>query len=212
MNNIKDIKNIFYINLESRTDRRQHFENQIKLLGIKATRFSAIKHACGAIGCSMSHLSLLKFAKNNDLDHILIMEDDITFLNPFIFINSLNYFLSSNIDFDVLLIAGNNKGFYTKINDSCIKITKCKTTTGYLVKKQYYDKLIQNIEFGIYNLSQNFNNLNYYAIDEYWRKLQVIDKWYLLTPLTVVQRPDYSDIEKGFVNYDKVMLNLDKKI
>jgi hypothetical protein len=52
--------------------------------------------------------------------------------------------------------------------------------------------------------------LIYYTIDQYWKILQNKDNWYLLTPLTVVQRPDISDIEKQQTNYIKCMLDLDK--
>jgi GR25 family glycosyltransferase involved in LPS biosynthesis len=208
---MKDITNIFYINLDSRPDRKTHFEKEIKKIGLQATRFNAIKQKSGAVGCSMSHLALLKYAKNNNLDHILIMEDDICFLNPEVFMNSFNSFLSNNIDFDVLLIAGNNMEPYTKINDFCVKIQKCQTTTGYLVKQHYYDKLIENIEAGIKNLLNDITKTNDFAIDQYWTKLQITDKWILLTPLTVTQKPDYSNVEKRIINYNRVMLDLDKK-
>lgn len=211
MKSIKDIKNVFYINLDTRPDRKSYFEKEITKIGLNVTRFEAIKHACGACGCSMSHLTLLKLAKQQKMDHILIMEDDIMFLNHEVFINSLNTFLSNNINFDVLLISGNNMGEYTRIDDTCVKITKCQTTTGYLVKSHYYDRLIENIEDGINKLLKNFNRLNDYAIDQYWNHLQLLDKWYLLTPLTVTQRPDYSNIEKRYTNYGRVMLDLDKK-
>jgi glycosyl transferase family 25 len=213
MKSIKDIKNVFYINLDTRPDRKSRFEIEIKKLdfAVAVNRFNAIKHACGAVGCSMSHLALLKLAKHTNLDHILIMEDDIMFLNPEIFTNSINNVLSGGTDFDVLLISGNNMGDYNRIDDFCVRITKCQTTTGYLVKNHYYDKLIENIEQGINNLLQNFNRLNDFAIDQYWGNLQKIDKWYLLTPLTVTQRPDYSDIERRHTNYNRVMLDLDKK-
>lgn len=210
MDNIKDIKYIFYINLESRKDRRIHFENQMLLIGLNAIRFNAIKHNYGAIGCSLSHLMLLKYAKEHNLDHILIMEDDIMFLNPNIFINNLNNFLMNHKEFDVLLLAGNNMGHYNVIDDNCIKITKCQTTTGYLVKNHYYDKLINNFEESTNNLINNIKSVGTYAIDQYWNKLQMVDNWYLLTPLTVTQRPDYSDIEKKNTNYNSVMLDLDK--
>ena len=49
-----------------------------------------------------------------------------------------------------------------------------------------------------------------YAIDKYWFNLQSIHKWYLIVPLTVTQREDYSDIEKRPTNYTPVMLDLDK--
>ena len=213
MNNIKDIKditNIFYINLESRPDRKSHFQNEMKKIGWNATRFNAIKHTSGALGCSMSHLSLLKYARDKQMEHILIMEDDICFLYPDIFINNLNKFLSEEKEYDVLLIAGNNMGPYDRISDVCVKIKKCQTTTGYLVKRNYYDKLIANIEEGVKYLSNNLNRLNDFAIDQYWNKLQLEDNWLLLTPLSVTQRPDYSNIEKRVINYNRVMLDLDK--
>jgi len=49
-----------------------------------------------------------------------------------------------------------------------------------------------------------------YAIDKYWFQLQQRDKWYLVIPLTVTQREDYSDIEKRATNYSRAMLDLDK--
>jgi glycosyl transferase family 25 len=211
LNNISDIKNIYYINLDSRKDRKMYFENQMKLVGLTATRFNAIKHSIGAIGCSMSHLELLKMAKAKNLDDILIMEDDITFLNPNIFINSLNNFLINNKNFDVLLIGGNNMGEYTLIDEYNVKIKKCQTTTGYLVKKHYFDILIENIDYGIQNLLKNPRRLNDFAIDQCWNILQLKDDWRLLTPLTITQRADYSDIEKRITNYNRVMLDLDKK-
>jgi hypothetical protein len=50
-----------------------------------------------------------------------------------------------------------------------------------------------------------------YAIDKFWFVLQAVDKWFLIIPLTVVQREDYSDIEKKRINYQKIMTDLDKK-
>jgi hypothetical protein len=49
-----------------------------------------------------------------------------------------------------------------------------------------------------------------FAIDKYWFTLQSKHDWYLLTPLTVTQREDYSDIEKRATNYSRAMLDLDK--
>ena len=50
----------------------------------------------------------------------------------------------------------------------------------------------------IYTKPQRNNptNKTQYAIDKFWFGLQGIHNWYLITPLTVVQREDYSDIEK----------------
>lgn len=210
MNSINDIKHAFYINLQTRPDRKQHVESQLNSIGIKAERFNAIKMKNGAVGCSMSHLKILENAKANNLDHVLIVEDDILFTDPQLFINQLNKFLSIHNNFDVLLIAGNNLPPYKKIDDTCIKVSMCQTTTGYLVKKHYYDILIDNYRTGILKLMQKPNEHKFYAIDKYWFSLQAKHNWYLIIPLTVTQREDYSDIEKKATNYTPVMLDLDK--
>jgi GR25 family glycosyltransferase involved in LPS biosynthesis len=210
LNSLTDIKNIFYINLDRRTDRKYHIENQLKLLNWNAKRFSAISHKIGALGCSLSHLSLLKYARSMDLDHILIMEDDVTFLDPVLFLNNLAIFLEKHKNFDVLLLAGNNMGDYQRIDEHCVKVSHCKTTTCYLVKKHYYDTLIHNFEVGVNLFILNPNKYLFYAIDEYWTLLQKKDNWFLLTPLSVIQKPDISDIEKRVTNYSNMMLDLDK--
>lgn len=213
LNSISDIKHCFYINLESRPDRKQHVQKQLTNIGIieKSIRFNAIKLKNGAIGCSMSHLKCIETAKKNGWPHVLIIEDDITFLNPELFIKQINNFLSNHILWDVLLIAGNNMPPYNKIDDSCVKVTRCQTTTGYLVKSHYFDTLIHNFKEGLnLLLKEPIQHVNY-AIDKYWFQLQKRDLWYLIIPLTVVQREDYSDIEKRQTNYTKIMTDLDKK-
>ena len=210
MNSISDIKHAFYINLLSRPDRKQHVENQLKKIGMNAERFNAIKMANGAIGCSMSHLKIIETAKANDWGHVLIVEDDILFTNPSLFINQFNKFLSKHKSFDVALIAGNNVPPFKQIDDTCVKVTRCQTTTGYLVQKHYYETLIDNYKKGILQLMKNPDKPVIYAIDKYWFNLQQIHNWFLITPLTVTQREDYSDIEKRPTNYTQVMLDLDK--
>jgi glycosyl transferase family 25 len=211
MNSIENIKHAFYINLESRVDRKQHVEIQLKNIGVSANRFNAIKLTNGAIGCSMSHLKCLEIAKQNNWEHVMIVEDDILFLNPNVFKNQLNKFLKNHNDFDVVLIAGNNVPPYQKIDDSCVKVYRCQTTTGYIVKNHYFDTLICNIREGISKLIKSPEQHVLYAIDKYWFQLQEKDNWFLITPLTVTQREDYSDIEKRPTNYTRVMTDLDKE-
>jgi len=211
MHSIKDIIHAFYINLEARTDRKEHVEKELANIGINAARFNAMKLTNGAIGCSMSHLKCIEIAKQNDWDHVMIVEDDILFLNPEVFKTQLNKFLKKHQIFDVLLIAGNNMPPYQKIDDSCVKVCRCQTTTGYIVQRHYYDVLISNIKEGIQKLMRNPEKHVQYAIDKYWFKLQERGNWFLVTPLTVTQREDYSDIEKRHTNYTNVMIDLDKE-
>jgi len=210
MKSIDDITNIFYINLEHRTDRKEHVEYQLSLLGLSGQRFNAIKMENGAIGCSMSHLKLLQNALTNKLEHILIVEDDITFLKPEIFKSQLNKLLASGRKWDVILFAGNNMGQYEHVDDTCIKVSRCQTTTGYLVNGHYIKVLAQNVKMGLTHLINNPSEARKFAIDVFWFVLQKESNWFLITPPTVVQREDYSDIEKKHTNYSELMQDLDK--
>ena len=201
---------VMYINLDSRQDRKEHVERELKKIDVNdPERFKAINLDNGALGCSMSHLKCIEIAKQREYDYILICEDDIEFLNPELFLTQLNKFLDSNVSWDVVLIAGNNMLPYKHINNTYIQVYNCQTTTGYIVQKQYYDKLIKNYKEGIQNLIKNPNN-NEYKIDKHWFKLQRIDNWFLIIPLSVVQREDYSDIEKKTTNFKKYMLDYNK--
>ena len=139
MNSIADISHAFYINLDSRPDRKAHVERQMSNIGIPVSRFKAIKLSNGALGCSMSHLKILEFAKINNLPHVLIVEDDILFTDVSLFTTQFNKFLELHKDFDVVLISGNNLPPYKNIDETCVKVTQCQTTTGYLVQNHYYD-------------------------------------------------------------------------
>ena len=212
INSLADIKNIFYINLEHRTDRKERVEKELLKIGIRAQRFNAIKMENGAIGCSMSHLRILQDAQKNNLDHILIVEDDITFLDPELFKNQLNKFFETHKNnWDVILLAGNNMPPYKNIDDTCIQVSRCQTTTGYIVNGQYIKTLLQNVKIGLTHLINKPTEHSKYAIDKYWFILQQLYKWYLIVPLTVVQREDYSDIEKRVTNFEKHMLDVDKE-
>lgn len=208
---LDDIKNTFYINLVHRTDRKEHVEQELEKIGIKGTRFNAIKMTNGAIGCSMSHLKILEDAKKNNLDHVLIIEDDITFLNPNLFKEQINNFFELHKNkWDVILFAGNNIPPYTTIDDTCVKVSRCQTTTGYLVNGHYINVLATNIKMGLTHLLNKPTEKHKYAIDRFWFILQGSSNWYLITPLTVVQREDYSDIEQKVTNYQEMMQDLDK--
>lgn len=201
------LKNVYYINLEERTDRKKHIEKQLESLGWCYERFNAIKTKSGRVGCSMSHLKLLTMAKEKNLPYIVIIEDDIHFTNIQKFNELYKHFVDTNIDYDVYLLAGNLRPPVQRINPHLLKISLSYTTTGYIVKQHYYDTLIQNIKGGIQKLLQNVND-GMSAIDVNWIPLQRKDKWFISYPRTVTQLAnDFSNIENRVVNYDRVMLD-----
>jgi GR25 family glycosyltransferase involved in LPS biosynthesis len=210
------IQHTFYINLSSRTDRKSHVESQLESIGIlNYTRFPAIALPNARAGCSFSHLKCLQIAETNNWEHVLIVEDDIEFVNPSVFKEQLHKIMADSAFFktlDVLLFGGNNIPPYEKFpnRDTCVKISRCQTTIGYLVNRHYYKSLIANISEGLEWLLKHPDEHVKYAIDKWWFSLQLKDQWYLIIPLTVTQRPDFSDIEQKNTNYTKLMLDLDK--
>ena len=181
--------------------------NEFNKLNVIPTRFNAIKTESGAIGCTLSHIKCLEIAIEKGLENIFICEDDITFLNSELFLNNLNKFNKKIKDWDVLIIGGNVVKPYREIDNCCLRIVNCQTTTGYIVNKQYYKVLLQNFREGVKQLIRNPNLIKKYAIDIYWKNLQVKDKWYMIYPLTVTQYENYSDIEEGITNYNHLMLD-----
>jgi GR25 family glycosyltransferase involved in LPS biosynthesis len=205
------LKNVLYINLAERTDRKEYVEKQLQSVGLRGERFAAVKLQNGAAGCTMSHIQCLELAKKRNWDHVIIVEDDITFLNPGLFATQLNLFLSSHKTWDVVLFGGNLIPPYTKVDSCCVQVEHCQTTTGYLVKKHYYEILIQNFKDGLRNLLKEPENKKMYAIDRFWFSLQERHKWYLIIPLTVTQKEnDFSDIEQKNTNYSRLMLDMNK--
>ena len=79
------------------------------------------------------------------------------------------------------------------------------------MKNHYYDTLIENMKEGVKKLLNEIENKQQYALDIYWKQLQVRDNWFMIVPPTVIQYEDYSDIEGRHVNYRGLMTDLDKE-
>ena len=200
------MQHVLYINLKKRTDRKIHADMQFHKMGICAERVDAVECSTGTIGCALSHIKCLELAKSRQWSHVCICEDDILFTNPKRVKNTAN-FLFEYGTWDVLLLGANIAPPFFKVSECCMRVANAQTTTGYIVKQHYYDTLIRNIKEGISNLLQYPIHKNLYAIDIYWKRLQRKDIWFIITPLSVVQYPDYSDIEQRNVNYVKHMLD-----
>jgi GR25 family glycosyltransferase involved in LPS biosynthesis len=203
LRNFHDITNVLFINLDSRTDRRTHFELQFSEIGFHPQRFAAIQNARGAIGCTMSHIACMETAIQNNWDHVLVCEDDATIISPDQLVHQVNHFFQRfNDSWDVLLLAGNNYQPFRQESSEAVRVANCQTTTAYLVRRPYFETLLANFKEGLSKLK---------AIDQYWKLLQRTDRWYLIVPISVIQRSDFSDISKRHVDYSDVMTQINKK-
>jgi GR25 family glycosyltransferase involved in LPS biosynthesis len=199
---------IFYINLKKRPDRKSKLELELKKLSeikkykIQNIRINAIESKHGAIGCAKSHVKALQKAKNENLDHIIVMEDDMKLKN----VNLRKYFdlINSIKNWDVIILSGHGSKKY--INDDISKAQGILTTGMYIIKNHYYDILIDNFNESITNmekLEKNTENREKWAIDTNWQKLQKKDNWLIFNEIMAFQRPDYSDIVNNKVDYTK---------
>jgi hypothetical protein len=213
-NNKYLLENVYYINLKESKERRIETENELRIMNWKFQRFDGVKVTDGRIGCSISHLKVIEMAKQNNLEYVVIVEDDIQFTQPEKYNNMLNDFKdfmkSNNADYDVLLIAANildKVNGVIPINNYIHQAKTSYCTAGYIVKKHYYDKIIANYKESIKLLIENPTIGAKYEIDVYWVNLQLVDKWYVIYPRTVNQRPSHSIINGTFVNYSSVLLD-----
>lgn len=206
-----DIKHVLYINLDARIDRRNHFEMEFNKMGLQTQRFPAIKKSNGAVGCSMSHIACLELAIQNKWDHVLICEDDATITNPGQLVYQVNQFFKNfGEHWDVLLLAGNNYQPFRQMSPECVRVGNCQTATCYLANSHYFETLLNNFKKGLREL-ETTNDQPKYAIDQYWKQLQRLHRWYLIVPISVIQRSDYSNICNQHVDYRKDMLAVNKK-
>jgi hypothetical protein len=205
-------EHILYINLDHRTDRKDRVLSELAKIGImNPERFSAIKMAAGNVGCTLSHIRCIELAKQREWSQVLICEDDITFIDAGLFLTSLGKFLESESSWDVLVLGGNNCPPFSVVSEYYVRVHNIQTTTGYIVKKEYYDVLLANFKEGLEKLLREPEKKKLFSIDIWWKHLQQRDRWFLLTPLTVVQAYDYSDIECRVTDYRGMMLDLDKR-
>lgn len=200
-------KNHFYINLDRREDRNNNTIRQLKKIGIdNPNRFKAIENDMGIVGCGLSHIKVIQKAKELGWDHIVVFEDDIDIIEPRLLKIKVKNLM--NKEWDVLMLGGNNFKPFTVIDKDCIKVNKCFTTTAYIIKSHYYDTWIDNLKEGVKKLMETGDRQ--YSLDLYNHSLQRKDNWLLLTPICIIQKKMYSDIENKRVDYQDLMLNYDK--
>ena len=197
----KYIDKIFYINLDKRTDRRIQIEAELERMDLSGERFEAIYNSRGALGCTLSHLEVIKIAKQRVYNNILILEDDFEFLlTKEEFKKIMTEFFESSLSYDIVMLAYNGRSDPSFNNGIVSRVKNAGTTAGYIVHNKLYDKLIENYETSYTNLLKT-NYYNDWAIDKYWYYLLKDREWYLFNNRIGKQRESFSDIEKKVVNY-----------
>lgn len=194
------IDKVVYINLDHRQDRRdimKKFFDEGKIPEDKIHRFPAVKRKNGALGCIESHAEVLRLAKRNKWKNVLILEDDLQWLNFEEGYKQLEE-LVEKPDWNVIMLVG----WYS--NYKFPRIYNAANTGAYLVNSNYYDKLLANREESVKKIrSFNFliaGNQSKWNADVWWNRIMKVDIWYAIYPCICCQTNTYSDISKTTYN------------
>ena len=194
--------NIIYINLEKRVDRREHIENELNKFQLNFERFEAIYNDSGILGCTKSHLEVLKLAKKHGWKSVLILEDDFTFLvSREEFEYEITQLLNSKVDYDVCMLAYNLTESEVSNYDFLLKVREAQTASAYIVKDHYYDVIINLYEEAVPLLGQTGEHWNY-ANDQCWKLLQRKDNWICTKTRIGKQIAGYSDNTCKYTDYN----------
>jgi hypothetical protein len=188
------VDKFIYINLDHRKDRKKIMETffekgQIPLE--KVIRFPAIRTPMnGGLGCLRSHAECLRMAKQEGWKNVLILEDDLEWLDFESEYPKLEE-LTKLPNWDVIMLVG----WYWRYEFP--RIYGANNAGAYLVNSSYYDTLLENRQQSINGMvKRKFgftpNKLKYEA-DNNWKSLQKIHNWYGMNPCICRQVDGFSD-------------------
>mgnify|MGYP003336800866 CR=1 FL=1 len=201
---MKFLDHIVFINLENRHDRLAQITGELEKMGLTATRFNAILKQSGIVGCGLSHLAVIKMARDNNWPYVLILEDDFTFeVDKETLITQVESLAeySDTHPLDVCFFSYNmQKSEPITGTEVFIKALDCQTSSGYLIMNHYYTKIIELYEWAMPFLEKT-NQHWIYANDVVWKKYQPTDNWIAFKNRIGKQRASYSDNSCCFMDY-----------
>ena len=192
--------NAFYINLDSRTDRREQFEEECCKLNLLVERFPAVARTPGGLGCSYSHRDVIALAKKREYPYVIIFEDDFEFL---VSREEFDGVISSlPEDFDVVMLSYDLQK-HEPYNQRFGRVMEVQSASGYVVSSKFYDTLLSTWERSLEEYEKHPYCHWLYINDQSWKPLQPNSRWYYSLLRVGKQRASWSDISNGFVDYGK---------
>eukprot|EP00747_Dinoflagellata_sp_TGD_P106584 gnl/TRDRNA2_/TRDRNA2_169890_c0_seq16.p1 gnl/TRDRNA2_/TRDRNA2_169890_c0~~gnl/TRDRNA2_/TRDRNA2_169890_c0_seq16.p1 ORF type:complete len:252 (-),score=41.57 gnl/TRDRNA2_/TRDRNA2_169890_c0_seq16:37-792(-) len=189
-----------YINLATRTDRREQVEHELQLAGMPCERVDAVDakriHIRPQEACRRSHLSALDRIEASGQPYGLVLEDDMMWQQENGTLQEMFCHIGKMIDkYPVILLACVGDGFSVGGQQDLHfhHVDKCQTSSAYVIRRDYIKILRKQWEKESHEYLQ--------AVDQIWKPLQLRDRWLMTWPLLVKQRPSWSDIEGRYVDY-----------
>jgi hypothetical protein len=206
-----NIDMFYYINLDHREDRKNQLLEELHRMGVpdsKIKRISGIyKKGQGDWGCSLSHLKAMNEFNKSNFKNCIIFEDDFIFQYNLHDLNSVfNKFFDTGLDYDVCMLSANGGYIEPTEYPFISKINQTQTASGYMVNHNYSDVLLKNYQEGSDLIGKSYEKgkgddiQGMYCVDQYWKRLQDLDNWYIFQPKIGIQRDSFSDIQGGFIS------------
>lgn len=188
----------FYINLDSRPDRRAEFEAECSRMGIEAERIPGLRAASPGLGCSLAHRNALQLAKDRGYPSVCIFEDDFQFLVSKDEYDSILSALPEDYDVVMLSYAVFRSEPYT---DRFGRVLDAQTGSGYIVSSRFYTTLLATWTTALEAFTKEPHVHWLYMNDQSWKVLQPMSRWYYSLVRVGHQRPSWSDLAGSFVSY-----------
>lgn len=191
------------ISLTRRQDRRARVVSELNRAGLSHFGFfDAVSDENGMLGCSLSHLHVLRASDRNRA--MVITEDDVQFLvNSQVIEAHVAEFLS-NPALDVLCLANNSHGPIHPISSRLAIATRIRTTACYVVKPRALPALVRDFASSVRLLASGMPGY-FAAADVSWEKSQLSTLIFAIPQSELAnQSPSFSDIENRFVDYSEV--------
>ena len=171
-------------------------ETEMAKLDVNAVRFAAIENDYGPMGCMLSHIAVLKEARDKGLKRVLIFEDDFQSL---VSREEFHGTLAATPPCDVLMLSYNLIKS-EPLNDVVCRVLEAQTASGYIVYESMYDRLIACYEYHaplLDSTREHWIHVN----DQCWKPLQLNSLWLATNVRLGKQRAGFSDNAGCVVDY-----------
>jgi glycosyl transferase family 25 len=189
---------IYCLNLDRRTDRWEDAKKEFKSIGIleHVERFSAIEKNPGWEGCRDSHIAIIEDAKLNKYKNVLVLEDDVKFINNVS--KSLHKSIEELKKYKwYLFYLGATlppKGVHpVKISDSLYQLGSALTTHAICYNSNVYDIFLDLVKDSMDS-----------PVDVFLNKIISNHPSLICNPIVATQRESYSDIENKVTSYEQI--------
>jgi GR25 family glycosyltransferase involved in LPS biosynthesis len=200
----------FYINLDSRIDRKEKVEQQLSKFNITGVqRMPAVIKGQYA-GCGESHKNIIKTAIANNMKSVLVFEDDFYIMDPpsdgfkpteqtftDLFIDILDQ--ADTVDWDVLFFGTILHSPLDRVTKNLGKIKSAKSAHAFIIKESLYEYIL------------NWSYEQYDQLDHYFYTTLQKSHTFLTTHPALINHghpnEDFSDLLKRNTTYYYYLLS-----